>query len=602
MKRLVWILLAMLLLLAGCSGDATNPTEAEITVPVTEPVSIYMANSSVEQQTSGAVTAYVPEKDTYIGLATMGSDVVLVSDLSKLTLINGENGQVKNSIKVGETISCEATDFTASDKGISFYRENGLELVFLNTSLQQEAKVEIPEGISGRPCVSHTNQEVYYCKDKEVRALHLQTGISRMVKSQVCQSIELVASHLDGTMLACKVVEEDGSETMLYLDSATGQTLDDANQLETLQTGTTHYLAVRQDGLIRQQIFGNRYGSPRYFELDTDVTAAFELDGAYDWAVEDGTLVFRFYDFKSGTLSSEVRLVGTGEPSAVTADGRYIWFLAKEGGKEILYRWDVSKSLTGNTHSYLQTLYTRDNPDTVGLEQCAQRAEEIEEKYIVNLHVGKEAIEVNGNYELVDEYHPQSLTTMMDQLEEVLSLFPNKFLKKSLASGKLHISLVRSIPGNKEMVQFYDNSDAYIVLAATENIQANFLHGVAYVIDSHVLGNSRDYDTWKKLNPKGFDYDYSYYVYKNHADSEYLVDETRAFADAYGMTFPHEDRCTLFVAAMTEGNESMFQTKTMQAKLKRMCQGIREAYNYERNGKTYQWEQYLNTSLAKSNG
>ena len=52
---------------------------------------------------------------------------------------------------------------------------------------------------------------------------------------------------------------------------------------------------------------------------------------------------------------------------------------------------------------------------------------------------------------------------------------------------------------------------------------------------------------------------------------------------------------------MTEGNESMFQTKTMQAKLKRMCQGIREAYNYEKNGKTYQWEQYLNTSLAKKN-
>jgi hypothetical protein len=40
----------------------------------------------------------------------------------------------------------------------------------------------------------------------------------------------------------------------------------------------------------------------------------------------------------------------------------------------------------------------------------------------------------------------------------------------------------------------------------------------------------------------------------------------------------------------------------MQAKLKRMCQGIREAYGYERDGNTYHWEQYLNISLANSKG
>ena len=67
------------------------------------------------------------------------------------------------------------------------------------------------------------------------------------------------------------------------------------------------------------------------------------------------------------------------------------------------------------------------------------------------------------------------------------------------------------------------------------------------------------------------------------------------------MTFPHEDRCRLFVNAVLEGNESLFTTDAMQAKLKRMCQGIRESYGYEKNGKTYIWEQYLNTSLANKN-
>lgn len=600
MKRLLLILLAMLLL-AGCGEQGQKPQQTEPVAESTEPVSIYIANSSVEQQTGGAVNVYVPEDATYIGMATMAGKVVLVSDLTKLTLMDAQTGVLGTSIKVGETISCEAADFTASDRGISFYRENGRELVFLNTSLQQEAKVEIPEGISGYPSVSHTNQEVYYCKDKEVRALHMQTGIARLVKSQVCQSIELVASHLDGTMLACKVVDEQGGESMIYIDSATGQTLDDVNQLTDIQTGATQYLVSRTEGIVNQQIFGAMDQKAQVFTLPEHLTAAFQLGGGYRWYMEDGAMVMDFYDFTTGTHSAHIRMVGVGEPIAISADDRFIWILAREGETEMLYRWDVSASATGNSHSYIEPLYTRSEPDAKGLQQCAQRAIELKDKHGIHVHVGQDALAVNDGYELTDEYLVPALTEMMDRIEALLVQFPEGFLKESLAKGQMHISLVRSISDDREMVQFYENGDAYVLLEVSENIEKNFLHGVAYIIDSHVLGNSRDYDDWKKLNPKGFDYDYSYYVYKNHGDSEYLTEENRAFVDAYSMTFPHEDRCSLFVCAMTEGNASYFATDTMQAKLKRMCQGIRESYDYERNGKTYQWEQYLNTSLADKN-
>ena len=602
MKRFIPIFL-VLLLLTGCGAqqemlpNATDPTEE-----TSSAVSIYIPNSSVEQQSNGAVKAYVPEDATYIGMATMAGKVVLVSDLTKLTLVDAETGELGESTKVGETISCEETDFTASEHGISFYRDAGRELVFLNTSLQQEAKVEIPEGISGHPSVSHANQEVYYCKDKEVRALHLQTGISRLVKSQVCQSIELIASHLDGTMLACKVIDEKGLESMIYIDSATGQTLDDVNQLTDIQTGTNQYLVSRTEGIVEQQIFGTLDTQAQIFTAEEHLTAAFQLNGAYSWKMDGGTLVMDFYDFTTGTHSANVRMVGVGEPISVSADDRYIWILAVEGDTEMLYRWDVSASATGNDHSYIEPLYTRSDPDENGMAQCIQRAGEMWEKYGLHVHVGQDALAVNGGYTLTDEYLVPALNEMLDRIEELLMQLPADFVKESLVKGQMHLSLVRDIAGNKPMVQFYENGDAYVLLEVAENIEENFLHGIAYVIDSHVLGNSRDYDDWKKLNPEDFDYDYNYYLYASRTDFPYLTEENRAFADSYAMTFPHEDRCRLFVYAMLPGNESLFGTDAMQAKLKRMCQGIREAYGYELDGNTYTWEQYLNIFLANSRG
>lgn len=602
MKRLVLILLAVILL-TGCTSQKELPSDQKETQAETiNAENIYIANSSVEQQTGGAVKVYVPEDATYIGMATMGEQVVLATDLTELILMDGETGDLGASIKVGETISCQATDFTVSQHGISYYREDGQELVFLDTQLRQKAKVEIPEGISGHPGVSHTNQEVYYCKDKEVRALHLQTGISRLVKSQICQSIELVASHLDGTMLACRVIDEQGKASMLYLDSATGQTLDDVSQLTDLQTGATEYLVSRTEGIVNQNIFGTLEGEAQTFNVEVPLTAVFSLNGAYHWYMDEGVLVLDFYSFATGTHSAQARMVGVGEPIAVAADSQYLWILAMEGQTEMLYRWDVSASPTSNAHSYIAPLYTRSAPNTQGLQQCAQRAKELKDKYGIHFHVGEDALAVTGGYELVSEYLVPSVSEMMDRIEALLAQFPSGFWEESLAKGEVHVSLVREIVGNQDMVQFYENGDAYVLLEASTQIEDRFLHGMAYIIDSHVLGNSRDYDTWKKLNPEEFDYDYHYYTYHKYGESEYLRGETRYFADAYAMTFPHEDRCRLFVYAMQDGNEEVFAAEPMQAKLKRMCQGIRESYGYERDGNTYLWEQYLNISLANSRG
>lgn len=586
MKRVLLFLMA-LLLLTGCM--APQEPEKETTEPVaefTKPVILYVADSPVEQQTAGAVKVFAPEEEC-TGIAAMDGKILLVTDLSKLILMDAETGELGVSVKAGETISTGTPDFTASGAGVTYYREAGNELVFLDGTLRQKLTAEIPEGITGHPCVSQTNQEVYYNKNNKIWAQDLVSGEIRQVFGEGCRKIAPLALHLNDTILACAFVDRYGVESTLYLDISTGAILEEFTQLMSVQTGADQYLVHRKDGIVEQLIYGTAEGENHILNMDVP-NVAFSLHGGYRYALEEAALELDFYDFITGTHSSHVRIEGVTELISVTADSKYFWILAKAGDAEQLYRWDVTKSTTGSTESFLAPLYTRENPDVQGLEQCSQRAQALTDRYGIQVRTG---IDITGGYELTEEYQVPAINRMLDELEAAIAMFPEGFLQESLSEGSIHISFVRSISGGREVVQFYEDSDAYIIVAASENLQQNILRGLAYIIDSHVLGGSTAYDAWKDLNPAGFDYDYSYYFYKNHGNSEYLTDESRAFVDAYAMTFPYEDRCLLLACAMMDGNHAYFATDIMQEKLATVCEGIRDAYSwYEEE---FLWEQYL---------
>jgi len=98
---------------------------------------------------------------------------------------------------------------------------------------------------------------------------------------------------------------------------------------------------------------------------------------------------------------------------------------------------------------------------------------------------------------------------------------------------------------------------------------------------------------------KGFAYDLDYTATAIRQDAaNYLSGENRAFVDQMSMSFPQEDRSRMLYYAMGEGNEDFFTSQIMQAKLLRLCEGIREGYGLEKKSETYFWEQYLNQSLA----
>ena len=588
MKRIFLFLLA--LLLTGCGAlSKTEATEDAAVAQFSMPTTLYVADSPVERNTAGAVKTYhLPEN--CIDIAAMDGTVVLVTDLSRLILMDAETGELGTSIKTGERISTLTPDFTASAKGITYYRQEGNELVFLSRNLRQVQTVEIPEEITGALCISRENEEVYFDKDNGIYAQHLQSGQIRPLFSGAYESAVLKTGHLDGTVLECVVTDAEGAETTLYLDASSGDILADSQWLLTLQTDGDSYLLNRKDGIVEQTIYGTLNGESHVLNLEHPVVMLPQMHGGYRACVVNGALEIDFYDFLSGTHSSHLRLEGvTKTPVSVAADGKYIWILTE---KELL-RWDVTMSPTDKEESFLKPLYTRENPDADGLAQCVQRAQTLSEQYGIYVTVGEEAAAVTGGYAITAEHQVLALTQMMDELEVILQQFPEDFLRESLGSGTIHIGFVRAISGDREMVQFYQNGDAYILIAASENIPLQILHGLGYIVDSHVLGNSWVYEDWKTLNPEGFDYDYHYYAYEAHQSSPYLTYGERAFVDAYAMTFPHEDRSLLFAYAMMKGKAACFTNETMQAKLAMICEGIRDAYGYWWSDQDFPWEQYL---------
>ena len=139
-------------------------------------------------------------------------------------------------------------------------------------------------------------------------------------------------------------------------------------------------------------------------------------------------------------------------------------------------------------------------------------------------------------------------------------------------------------------MQYWDENDAFIVLSSGVDVRTEFIKGLGYVVDSHVLGNSAKYDYWDTLNPEGFVY--------GTVDKTYLTGDTRAFADEISMESATDDRSRILWQAMLPDNGELFQSEIMQKKLLLVCQGVRDAWNLERKTETYPWEQYLTQSIA----
>ena len=162
------------------------------------------------------------------------------------------------------------------------------------------------------------------------------------------------------------------------------------------------------------------------------------------------------------------------------------------------------------------------------------------------------------------------------------------------------LSLVHSLEEEKTSALYWEGGACHIILAGTDVEEALML-GIGNAVDTHVLGNSFDYDTWDELNPWWFSYTYDYEENLQRSNPENCLEgSNRYFTDLTAMSYPTEDRARLFANALMEDNAEMFEANPIQKKLRCVCIAIREAYDYQEDTEVFTWEQYLARAIAPS--
>jgi len=597
MKRIAIFLLAVLLL-AGC-GRKKQPQEPTETTETTEQVvipEIYVPNSEAEKATNGALRSYALRDNSATGIYNMGVNLLVVSD-KKMCVVAGEQGQVIAQ-KDAEQNSA-VSRVTVSATGVAYYVAEKRQVVVLNPQLQEVNRVTLPGDMVEYPIISLTKSEVYYSNGKEIRALHMITGISRLVRQQLVATQSLQGAYFDDTVLLCRLTENK-KVSDVYISAETGQTLAANTGVFDMQTYGERFVLRQIDGACEQMLFGTRGGDQAKTLLLPDATVAFPvlpINSVVGCTMQEDVSVLSLYQLENGKRTAQVALPANQTPKAVCCDGTYIWVLASDGKTEqkTVYRWDIVKSPVTDETVYTGILYTAENPDEAGLAACMELLPAIEEKHRIWVAVWKNATKYAGPHTIVLEHQPQTLTKQLTALESALSKLPDKFLYETMNRKRMRIAFVRSIDDGLDYAQFWKDGICYILISSKADVAKALYQGIAYAVDSYVIGNSRDYDNWNNLNPAGFTYASSYDIPDN---PQYLTGDSRAFADSKAMSYPHEDRCSIFSNAIVQNNSEMFRSATMQAKLKTVCLAIREAYKLEKSTKTYVWEQYLTESLA----
>lgn len=582
-----FLALLLALLLAGCAAQSAPTTETTVAG------ALYTPGHSLETQTSGMMQVFPTEASGFCRIWAMGEDVLLSGD-GELTRLSGA------SLTPGSTRQADTVLQTGSD-GVWLFDGSAVQILDGSFALLQT--VSIPDVVLGVPGLE--GSRLYYLSEGCLKVLDLSTGLASLLRDNMAFTDGTVQCL--GDLLLLHLTDEDGIGKTLLVSAADGSTQYPSLAVADACRFETGLGILLEDGQVL--LLPDSGGAQKLTLEEGEQMVGFlpEIGGLITCRNDTAGLTLRLYALSRGILRCsvllpEVDLVGTG---CVSADGTlYISAHSTQETAWWILRWNYEAFSPVSEDSCLEPYYTRDFPDVQGQATCEALAREMGAQYgITVLLFEKAAACAPWDYVFAAEYRVDKTNWALEDLKATLEAFPEGFLTKLRQDWEdLTVCIVDTIQGTAESgsldsaegLQFQNGSHFYIALAPKEedSLKHTLFHEFSHLIDNRVLTKTGAYDNWNDLNPQ----DFAYSLDLNADMTPYkalLTGPDRVFIDNYAMTFPAEDRARIFECACTSGNEEDFASPILQAKLQRICTGIRQAFDLENVPERFLWEQYL---------
>ena len=285
------------------------------------------------------------------------------------------------------------------------------------------------------------------------------------------------------------------------------------------------------------------------------------------------------------------------------------FFIEYEGNNESLGNtckllfWDLCEECRGTTLKLESvqgnTVFGGKSADS----KLYERAANLSERYGVYIRIADQCRLDYGEFTADEANDSKAVSVALEHLEKALERYPKGFFQQ-LSYGNtssVQIELVTNLISPAEMpntVAFSreEGDHSLIVMDISAAAEWEFYHEVSHIIDKRLEWDARlrseafySKDGWLALQPKGFEYAYSY---TDIPDTTSKYDDSEYFVKPYAMTFPTEDRAAIMEVAMS-GYFDTEKGSILWKKLDYYRRSIRDCFDTTGWPEVTAWEEAL---------
>ena len=612
MKRLLLGLLCICIALSGCTAQPTQtvPTEPSETETVTLPTALPLLEQGIPLGEDGNLL-YIPnvavEDMNCPEVRLFGNGLLLSAFIRNQYVIRHislEDGALLNECAISAS---PGVKLRIGNGSIGLLDSGTNRFHLLDDSLAIQSTQSIPTEGDSWYLNSELDTLYRFYQDQGLLARDLPTGEERWL--------------LENALRTRVIGPETEYILFEYTDAKTQLTHTRCLDLSTGALETVPGTGPISTGLRRGEAWLLRKdGADGEYLLSTD-----DLSTAFTWADSAVTLLsprmhLLLTDLSGRTLKlydTEGRFVSTctlPREEYATAGTDLVWsgywdgyfFTDTVDGTCRLMFWDITPETQGEDLPMLP-LEQPQEAQRVLEPALYERAEALSQRFGVKILIGEQCAAEYSHYNTYPLTDPGFVGEALDILEECMGRYPEGFFRQLPHGpfGHIQLELVGALmlkegtenqPG--DAAAFVQEQEGHLLIALDGFLLAP---DTLYHEFSHVIDRRLDWDAqiredalysnegWLAQQPEGFAYALSYTEMPEET-RRYM--ETGCFDREYSMTYPTEDRATLFAAAMTQA-QLLAQRPGMQKKLDYYARCIRDCFDTEGWPEVTAWEQPL---------